>query len=400
VNISNLQYPTTVGLGKLVVSFTVDYSGITAGSDYLVAGVTNSARTEWIAGSVITSNPDNCPPNTGTDALTASCAYQPAQAQGSENLAFSVTLNSTGTYSFSTAALIQYPGCSASGSWCTAAYQNSNPFSITLVDKFTLTVSIPDQVSVTLDGVPQGVGSTSSQLSPGTHVISIPDIVQLDSTSRLKFNGWSDGSNQTTKTFNLEKDSEIDATYVTQYLVTSTTDSTLQSGWYDRGTLVQFTVDNTQLVNEYRLLLGGFDGWYNASQLMTKSPSASFPVDGPLNLSDKWNYLPYIPPVLIVAIVAVILFFARRGNIPTPELPKLKMLRPNRSRKRTRRSKTKVETIAHGPERQVIGMAEIKEAESTESIAEPKKTPIFCRECGARIPRDSIFCEACGTNLT
>ena len=399
VNISNLQYPTTVGLSKqVVVSFTVDYSGITAGSDYLVAGVTNSAKTEWITGSVTTSSPDNCPPNTGTDALTASCAYQPAQAQGSENLAFSVTLNSTGTYSFSTAALIEYPGCSASGSWCTAAYQNSNPFSITLVDKFTLTVSVPDQVSVTLDGVPQDVGPTSSQFSPGTHVISVPDIVQLDSTSRLKFNGWSDGSNQTAKTFDLESDMEIDATYVTQYLVTSAADSTLESGWYNQGTVLQFTVDNTQLVNQYRLLVGGFDGWYNAGQLITKSPSASFTVDGPLNLSDKWNYLPYLFPVLIFAIVAVILFFARRGNIPTPELPGLKMLRPKRSRKRTRRSKTKVETIAREPERQVTEMAEIKE--SAEPIAESKKTTMFCRECGAKIPRDSTYCEECGTKLS
>lgn len=114
----------------------------------------------------------------------------------------------------------------------------SNPsfFSISLVDKFTFTVSIPSQVPVTLDGVQQGAGSASLQLSPGTHTVSVPDLVQIDSTSRLEFNGWSDGSTQTTRTFDLESDTEITATYTTQYLVNATNDSTVQSGWYDQGT--------------------------------------------------------------------------------------------------------------------------------------------------------------------
>jgi hypothetical protein len=297
---------------------------------------------------------------------------------------FALAVNSVGSYQFSAVAGIE----DSSFNVLAISPYSQNEFSISIVDTFTLTVNIPNPVSVTLDGVPQSGGSTSSQLSPGTHRISVPDMVQLDSTSRLRFTGWSDGSNQTTRTFDLENDTEISATYVTQYLVNATSDSTLKSGWYDQGTVLQFTVDNTQLVNQYRLLVGGFEGWYNGGQLISNSPSASLTVNGPVTLSDKWNYLPYLPPLLIVGIVAVILSF--RGRIPTPRLPELKMLRRKRSRKRTRRSKPKVETVTPEPERQVT--AEVKEAKPPK----PAKTTMYCTQCGAVVPRDSKFCKECG----
>lgn len=258
---------------------------------------------------------------------------------------------------------------------------------------FTLGVSVPNQVSVTIDGT-QSAGSTSLQLSPGVHTISVPDIVQIDSTSRLKFNGWSDGSTQLMRSFDLESDTEISATYVTQYLVNATSDSTLQSGWYDQGTVVQFTVNNTQLVNQYRLLVGGFSGWYNNGQLIANSASTLLTVNGPVNLTDSWNYLPVLIPLLIVVIVAVILFFARRGTIPTPRLPELKMSRPKRSR-RTRRSKPKDETVTPEPEKQVVQTAEVKEVKPST----PAKTIMYCNQCGAVISRDSKFCKECGTKL-
>jgi ribosomal protein L40E len=226
---------------------------------------------------------------------------------------------------------------------------------------FTLSVSVPNQVSVTLDGVQESAGSTNLQLSTGVHTISVPDVVQINSTSRLKFYGWSDGSTHTTTAFDLENDTEISATYITQYLVNATSDSTLQSGWYDQGTVVQFTV-NTQLVNQYRLLVGGFSGWYNNGQPIANSPNASLTVNGPVNLTDSWNYLPILIPVLIVVIVAVILFFARRGTIPTQTKEQLKV--------------TKVEKV------------DSKKAASGKN---------FCIECGAELPPASEFCNKCGT---
>jgi len=84
---------------------------------------------------VITSSPDKCP--SGHVASDAYCLYQPTQAEGSENLAFSVTLTSTGTYSFAATAVIRFYStyyCSASNSYlCTPAYELSNPFSVHVV---------------------------------------------------------------------------------------------------------------------------------------------------------------------------------------------------------------------------------------------------------------------------
>ena len=396
ISISNLQYPSTVLLGKqVVVSFTVNFSGLTPGVDYLIAGVENPDATSWAAGSVLNSNPDNCQADSSYT-WEAVCYYQPSESQGSENLAFSLTSTSVGTLSsYGAKAVVAYYSpseCSTYG-FCVATYRYSNSFSISVVDEFTLTVNVPSQVSITLDGTP-GItpGSIAPQLSPGMHEISVPDIVQLDSTSRLLFNGWSDGSTQLTRTFDLESDTEISATYVTQYLVNATSDSTLQSGWYDQGTVLQLNVSN-QLVNNYRLFTGGFDGWYNGGQLLTKSPSAALTIDGPVNLSARWNYMPYLPPLLIIAIVAVVLFFARRGSISTPRLPDLKMLKPKRSRRRIRRSKPKVETVTPDTEKQVAQTPEIKEAKPPE----PVKTIMYCTQCGAVISRDSKFCKECGT---
>ena len=285
INVSNLQYPSTLVLGKqLSVSFTVTWSGAPAGSTYyILAGVADSSTNDWVQGTKASSSPDICTANTGHH--WADCYIQSPNADGSFTVVFSVDTPPTGTYSYYVAADILYysTSCSSNNDLCVETYNDSNNF---------------------------------------------------------EFKGWSDGSTQLTRTFDLESDTTITATYVTQYLVNATSDSTLQSGWYDQGTVLPLNVSN-QLVNNYRLLTGGFDGWYNSVQLISKSPSASVTVDGPVNLSDKWNYLPYVPPVIIVVLVAVILFFARRGTIPTPKLPEWKLSRAKRSRKQRQKEQAK-----------------------------------------------------------
>jgi len=394
ISMSNLQYPSTILLNKqLTVSYTVSYADANVG-DYLVAGIfepNTSGGWQFALGSTLDSSPDNCrqvatSPYNGD----AACEYTLSSLQGSETVSFSLTEDTIGTYQFNAFAGIEDQNFNV----LAGTDRTQNEFSISIFNQFTLTVDVPSQVPVTLDGAQQGTGSFGLQLSPGSHAVSVPSVVQLDSTSRLKFNGWSDGSTQLTRTFDLESDTEITATYVTQYLVNATSDSTLQSGWYDQGTVLQLHVTN-QLVNNYRLFTGGFDGWYNGNQLISKSPSASLTVSGPVNLSDRWNYLPYLPLVLIVAVVAVILFFAKRGTITTPRLPELKSLRPKRSRRRMRRSKPKVEAATPKPETQVAQTAEVKEVKPPK----PAKTTMYCTQCGSVISRDSKFCKECGAKL-
>jgi uncharacterized repeat protein (TIGR02543 family) len=235
---------------------------------------------------------------------------------------------------------------------------SDNEFSVSIIDKFTLTISVPSHVSVTLDGVQQAAGSTNIQLNPGPHVISTPPIVQLDSTSRLRFNGWSDGSNETTRTFDLESDTQISANYVTQYYVSASSDSTLISGWYDSGATIQLSVDQSQALNSYRVLLSGFNGWYNGDQLVSSSPSTTITVTGSLNLSAKWNILPYVPPIVAVAaIVGLVLFLRRRkGGVSSPGY------RP-----------------AYQP-----------------YAGRPSPAFASCTSCGSQIPFEARFCRKCG----
>jgi hypothetical protein len=384
ISVSNPIYPSRAVLGKDVdVSFTVNWSGVPT-DDSILAGVADVSHEYWVNGSMVSSSSNICQANTKHN--WADCYILSPGSDGSSTIGFSLDIGQTGLYSYITYAEILY---SCSSGVCGYANSESSTFSILVIEQFTLTVGVPSQVQLNLDGVPQSAGSFALQLSPGVHAMSVPDIVQIDSTSRLRFNGWSDGSNQTTRTFDLESDTELAATYVTQYLVTATVDSTLQSGWYDQGTVAEFTVNNTQLGTSYGLLVGGFDGWYKNGQLLSKSPSASITINGPVSLNDKWNYLPYLPPLLIVVIVGVILFF--RGNIPPQRLPELKMPRPKRSRIRTRRSKPKVETVTPQPETQVA-QTKVKEVKP----AKTAKTIMYCNQCGAAISRDSKFCKECG----
>lgn len=401
ISISNLQYPSTLILGKQVTaSFTVAYSGVTPNINYLVAGITKSELSDWATGSVISSGPDNCP----TDPYrtwAASCLYQPKNTDGSENVAFSIIVSSVGTYSFDAEAeIVHYStsNCPASTSYvCLDAFSRGNPVPISIRDKFTVTIGIADKVSVTLDGTQENPGYISLQLSPGTHTISVPNIVQIDSTSRLRFSGWLDGSNQTTRTVDLEEDTNFGATYVTQYLVTANSESTLGSGWYDQGTVVQTSVNTSQPLNSYRVLVDGFDGWYNGAQLVSKATNASLTVNGPLNLTAKWNYLPYVPPVMVVVIVGgLILLLRRADSLSTVGFPKLTRRRRSRRRsKRTTRPRSPTTSVAENalPTVEQIGKGDIEMTDKNGDMM------MFCPQCGARISRNSKLCKECGFKL-
>jgi two-component system sensor histidine kinase HydH len=97
----------------------------------------------------------------------------------------------------------------------------------------------------------------------------------------------------------------MEVSYVTQYYVSSTSESTLESGWYNAGTVLHFSVNQTQPWNDYREATDGFDGWYSNGQLISKSQTASSKIDGPVILAVKWSYLPYIPPIIITTVIIV-----------------------------------------------------------------------------------------------
>jgi len=147
ISISNFQYPNEVVLGKPAnVSFTVNYSGLSVGvgGDYLVLGVLSTNGSAWAIGSVSSSSPENCSqtsPSTGE----AVCGYYPAESEGSENVAFSLTIASTGSFfSQGAEAYVSYFAntCPNNG-WCTGVQQVTGSFSISIVSTTTEIGQLP-----------------------------------------------------------------------------------------------------------------------------------------------------------------------------------------------------------------------------------------------------------------
>jgi len=378
VSISNLQYPHTIIVNKqLTVSFTVSYSGASH-EEFLAIFIWNPQN--FLAnGYLVSSNPQTCKAPYSDEAI---CAFKPSSDQGSEDVVFSLPDTSVGTLSFDARAILgsMSTSCASVYNLCVDADSGDQPVTIFVSDKVTLAVSIPSQVSLTLDGIPQGSGVMSLRLLPGTHEISVPAMVQLDSTSRLVFIGWSDGSNQTTRAFDLEADTVITGNYVTQYLISAPSDSTLQAGWYDDAAVVQLSLSQTPL-NEYRVLTGGFDGWFNNGRLVSKSPTASFIVDGPVNLTVRWNYLPYLSPFLIVFIVVAILYLSKEKA--------LKMLKDSKKRKsRPKPAAVTSETQSH--------VDSALEDIPTRSYKPIETGEVKCRHCGAEVPPGRFICDKCG----
>ena len=119
---------------QAIVSFTVSFSGFTPGETYLVVGVNSADGSNWASGSVASSSPDNCPEPTKQDSGLAVCFYQPAEPQGSENLAFSLTVNSAGTFSsYGAEAEPALSSTSCSSGWCFGQTQYTSSFTIRAV---------------------------------------------------------------------------------------------------------------------------------------------------------------------------------------------------------------------------------------------------------------------------
>ncbi len=400
ISISNFQFPSTVIFNKpITASYTVDYSGAVIFKEWLSAAILDSPQKSLAVGSILNSSPNNCQQFTGTTITysEAGCYFYINASQGSENVAFSLTISSVGTYSFIARAVLNSystSGCSFEYSTatnvCIDADAGDTPFSVSVIDKFTLTVSVPDKITVTLDGVQENPGYVTSQLNPGSHTISVPNIVQIDSTSRLRFDGWVDGQKQTTRTFDLEDDTNFGATYVIQYRLSlaSTQMNATGAGWYDADSVATFSL----LSNRYQFFWV-FEGWYENVTLVTSSPSGSITMNGPHTFAARWG-LDYALLGSIVGAVAVLAlglaYYARK-------LPKLAGMPAGKKRRRRRvkRSQTVAETV----EPATIPETKTPAPETTKLNA-TEKTGIFCTQCGARLTRDSKFCKECGARIT
>ncbi|MGD0175700.1 MAG: zinc ribbon domain-containing protein [Candidatus Bathyarchaeia archaeon] len=383
-SITNFQSPAHTLVGEVTVSFGVTYS---MGSGSYLGAVIWDRDANTFATGTGTSSPDSCLSKTGTQyANAASCPIGvPKSPIGTESFTFTLRLNSPKTYDLEALAVIEdssYTGITSSLS--------SQDFTILVRDKVDLTVSVQSSVVVTVDGVQKSPGIAFEAVYPGSHTVSVPSFVQVDNSTRLRFDHWEDGSTSTTRTLYMQDDTTLTANYVTQYrlsLVSSQANAS-GSGWYDSGTVPTFSVPSRSQV------VWVFQGWYEGSNLLTKSNSGSIRMDAPLALVARWEPDYILLGGIIGVVVGLAVGVAYFGGKGLPFLTK-----PSGKRARRKRGK-RTQTVSE-PAAEAATVSEVKT--TPKEIVKPstdEKVAMFCTQCGAKIARDSKFCKECGTKIS
>jgi hypothetical protein len=106
------------------------------------------------------------------------------------------------------------------------------------------------------------------QVRIGSHVLEVPSLVYIDETTRVTFDGWSDGDKANPRTIVLNENATLTATYKLQNLlqVSSPYGSPTGSGWYDASGIATFSIANiVDQGNGTRRVFSSWRGDSNAS---------------------------------------------------------------------------------------------------------------------------------------
>jgi hypothetical protein len=100
-------------------------------------------------------------------------------------------------------------------------------------------------------------------LAGRSHAVSVPTVVEFQNSTRIVFEGWNDGSNQTQRTVTLNGDVALVGRYKVQYLLKVDYLSSSASEWHDAGSNVTLRAPNYSESN-WLVNLGvreNFVGW-------------------------------------------------------------------------------------------------------------------------------------------
>jgi hypothetical protein len=328
-NISNLQYPTHITLGTskysdgIPVTFQVNWSEKRK-TDLVLIGVLDNQTQDFAEG---TSDMTGCLSSRGGTVFEkkgqAYCALLlPTSPEGWTGASFHLKLPPTGTHYFFAKAML----ADSHGKWRAGSVRASQKFSVEVTSSVTLTVTVPADVTVTLDGVAQRTGIVS--VSVGSHTVSIPGLVSVDNVTRLRFDRWTDGPTSSNRLVTLEDDAQFESVYVKQFMLTATSTygNATGTGWYDEGTTVTLSVVTPQTMSGLYGLLGGkyvFSHWSGGSAANT--PTASIKMDGPKTVTAVWS-MDYRTPIIafttiiILALMPLLYVSRKRKAAPTPPL--------------------------------------------------------------------------------
>jgi hypothetical protein len=323
------------GFDPIHVTATVYYNDTTPGNT-LAVGILDAEMTpQRVIPGIVTSSPDPC---LNQFVLTAFCVIDVKAASGAEQLNFRI------------GGILG--GKRGPGNWnlnvTTALFDANNMlipkttssilFGIELAP-VTLKVTVPAAVAVSVDGVRQPPGSAAVGVALGEHNITVPSLVQLNPTTRLRFDHWPDGSTNMNRTILVTGDTSFDVAYVIQNLLTITGPQPNSSGagWYDEGTTATFSVPRTEPMGGLLGILGGklnFQGWYENGQLLTRSTTGAISMNQPHMITAAWQG-DYSEPTVILPGIIIILAFAYLMARRTKAKPTRR--RSHRRRKLTKR---------------------------------------------------------------
>jgi hypothetical protein len=176
------------------------------------------------------------------------------------------------------------------GSWVKASEEYSTEVLVTSLTTLTVETSYPG-VGFSLDGTrytTNSTGFTSLQTPTGQHLLQAQSFIYLTNASRLRFVGWEDLTNETSRQIWLGRDAIVGIFYVPQYLVqvSSAYGQASGSGWYDADSFAAALVE-PPLLTSPPMIFYRWTGVANQSQVRTlltvTSPAAVTAVWVPLN---------------------------------------------------------------------------------------------------------------------
>ena len=146
-------------------------------------------------------------------------------------------------------------------------------------------------------------GDAQTMLFVGnTYVVSVEPLVEFRNSTRLVFNGWSDGNNQTQRSVVLDGDVKLVGSYRTQYLLRVNSPVSSYSEWYDAGSNAELHSPSSVPMNWPLGLLGlqyNFVGWTGDINSPLSDVNVTMNSPKTLNANFSADYAPLILPVVI-----------------------------------------------------------------------------------------------------
>lgn len=142
------------------------------------------------------------------------------------------------------------------------------------------------------------------------YTLSVPGVMQYPNSTRIIFDGWQDGNNQTSRIISIDGDTQLVGSYRTQYLlrVNSTVSSYSYEKWYDAGSTVTLqSVDSVPMFWPLGLLGGKYDfsGW--SGDVNSRSGEINFTMNSPKNIyanfSIEYGALIVIPIIIAAGVI-------------------------------------------------------------------------------------------------